>query len=231
MNSNKTVDWLKLKKVIKLKEETVEVRKDILKVNEKIAEENRETFKKYGIRAFDVMGSVGTGKTSLIEKLVEKLKGKYSITVINGDLTTTVDADIIGRHGVDVVQINTGRECHLEAYMVKKALEKIDLEKIDLLFIENVGNLICPSDFKLGTEKRIVVISVTEGQYVVVKHPLTFLDSDLVVINKIDLAEVMSVNLDKLENEIKNINPNIRIARVSCKNGSGIEGLIQMLNL
>lgn len=222
-----------MKEVIKLEEETktIEVGEDIFKLNEKMAEENKKIFEKYGIKAFDVMGSVGAGKTSLIEKLVEKLKEKYSIAVINGDLATTVDADTIGRHGIRVVQINTVKECHLEAYMIKKALEKINLEKINLLFIENVGNLICPSDFKLGTEKRIVVISVTEGQHVVVKHPLTFLSADIVVINKIDLAEVMGVNLDKLENEIKNINPNIKTVRTSCKNGFGIENLIRLLNL
>ncbi|RLI05766.1 hydrogenase accessory protein HypB [Candidatus Bathyarchaeota archaeon] len=213
------------------KTETIETEKDILEVNKKIAEENREIFESYGIRAFDVMGSVGAGKTSLIEKLVGRLKGKYSIAVINGDLTTTIDADIIGKHNVRVVQINTGRECHLEAHMIKKALEKIDLKKTNLLFIENVGNLICPSDFRLGTEKRVVVISVTEGQYVVVKHPLTFLDADIVVINKIDLAEVMGVNLDKLEDEIKNINPNIKTVRTNCRNGTGIEDLIRLLNL
>jgi len=221
-----------LKEIIKLeKTETIETEKDILEVNKKIAEENREIFESYGIRAFDVMGSVGAGKTSLIEKLVGRLKGKYSIAVINGDLTTTIDADIIGKHNVRVVQINTGRECHLEAHMIKKALEKIDLKKTNLLFIENVGNLICPSDFRLGTEKRVVVISVTEGQYVVVKHPLTFLDADIVVINKIDLAEVMGVNLDKLEDEIKNINPNIKTVRTNCRNGTGIEDLIRLLNL
>ncbi len=221
-----------MKEIIKLeKTETIETEKDILEVNKKIAEENREIFESYGIRAFDVMGSVGAGKTSLIEKLVGRLKGKYSIAVINGDLTTTIDADIIGKHNVRVVQINTGRECHLEAHMIKKALEKIDLKKTNLLFIENVGNLICPSDFRLGTEKRVVVISVTEGQYVVVKHPLTFLDADIVVINKIDLAEVMGVNLDKLEDEIKNINPNIKTVRTNCRNGTGIEDLIRLLNL
>jgi len=223
---------LKLKKeVIKLEERTIDVEKDLIKANERLAEENKKLFERYGVRAFDIMGSVGAGKTSLIDRLIEKLKGKYSIAVINGDLATTIDADTIGKHGVNVIQINTGKECRLEAYMVKKALEKIDLEKVDLLFIENVGNLICPSDFKLGVEKRIVVVSVTEGQYVVVKHPLAFFDADILVINKIDLAEVMGVDLDKLEDEVKGINPNIKTVRVSCKNGFGIENLIQTLNL
>jgi len=221
-----------LREIVKVENiQTIDVEADLIKLNNKFAEENRKIFEKYRVRAFDVMGSVGTGKTSLIERLVQALKEKYSIAVVNGDLTTTIDADLIGKHGVKVVQINTGKECHLEANMIKKALEKIDLEKIDLIFIENVGNLICPTDFKLGTEKRIVVVSVTEGGYVAVKHPLTFLNADIVVVNKVDLAEIMGVNLEKLENEIRSINPKIKTVRVSCKTGLGIDKLIEILNL
>ncbi len=221
-----------MKEVINLEDvETVAVEKDIFETNKRLAEENRRIFEKYGIRTFEFMGSVGTGKTSLIDKLVEKLKSAHSIVVINGDLTTTIDADIIGRHGINVIQINTGKECHLEAYIIKKALERLELEKIDIIFIENVGNLICPSDFKLGAEKRIVVISVTEGQYVAVKHPLAFLEADIVVINKIDLTGTMGVSLEKLEEEIKRINLGIKVIRTNCKDDIGVESLIQLLDL
>ncbi len=223
---------MSLKEVINVEDvETIDVEKDIFETNKRLAEENRKIFEKNGIRAFEFMGSVGTGKTSLIDNLVEKLKENYSIAVINGDLATTIDADIIGKHGINVIQINTGRECHLEAHIINKVLDRLDLEKTDLIFIENVGNLICPSDFKLGVEKRVVVISVTEGQYVVVKHPLAFLETDMVVINKVDLTETMEVNLEKLEDEIKHINPRIKTVRTNCKDGTGIESLIKLLSL
>jgi hydrogenase nickel incorporation protein HypB len=180
-----------LKEVVKAEEETIKIEPgmDILKVNEKLALKNRELLRKHNVKAIDVMGSIGAGKTSLIEKLVQALKTKYRIAVFKGDLTTTIDAERIGRHGVKVVAINTGRECHLDANLVAKAVQRINLEDIDLLFIENVGNLICPAEFPLGTEKRVVVVSVTEGPYMVVKHPFSFMDADITVINKEDLAK------------------------------------------
>jgi len=143
----------------------IELSEDLLKENQRLAEENRSLLRRYGVKAIDVMGATGSGKTSLIEKMVQMLKGKYRIAAFKGDLTTTIDAELIGRHGAKVVAINTGKECHLDANLVRKALEKIDLKNIDLLFIENVGNLICPAEFPLGSEKRIVVISVTEGPH------------------------------------------------------------------
>jgi hydrogenase nickel incorporation protein HypB len=134
-------------------------------------------------------------------------------------------------HRVPVVQINTGRECHLDANLVQKALKKFDLEKLSLIFIENVGNIICPVEFPLGSEKRLTVVSVTEGPYIVVKHPLSFLGSDVVAINKIDLAEIVDVNVDKLEEDISKVNPRARIARVSCKSGEGIDSVLEALEL
>jgi hydrogenase nickel incorporation protein HypB len=222
-----------LKKVVKAEEETIEIEPgtDILKVNEKLALKNRELLRKHNVKAIDVMGSIGAGKTSLIEKLVQTLKKKYRIAVFKGDLTTTIDAEQIGRHGVEVVAINTGRECHLDANLVAKAVEKIKLEEIDLLFIENVGNLICPAEFPLGTEKRVVVVSVTEGPYMVVKHPFSFINADVVVINKKDLANVMNVDTKKLGMDVEEIKPDLKIVVTNALNGEGIEELVDALEL
>jgi hydrogenase nickel incorporation protein HypB len=222
-----------LKEVVKAEEETIKIEPgmDILKVNEKLALKNRELLRKHNVKAIDVMGSIGAGKTSLIEKLVQALKTKYRIAVFKGDLTTTIDAERIGRHGVKVVAINTGRECHLDANLVAKAVQRINLEDIDLLFIENVGNLICPAEFPLGTEKRVVVVSVTEGPYMVVKHPFSFMDADITVINKKDLAKVMKVDIRKLETDVKEIKPDVNVVVTNALSGEGIQELVKALEL
>lgn len=227
-----TVSMAKLKKVEKI-EEIVEIEpgRDILKVNEKLALKNRELLRNYNVKAIDIMGSIGAGKTSLIEKLVQALKNKYRIAVFKGDLTTTIDAEQIGRHGVDVVAINTGRECHLDANLVARATERIKLESIDLLLIENVGNLICPAEFPLGTDKRVVVVSVTEGPYMVIKHPFSFMNADVAVINKKDLAKLMKVDTEKLGMDVMEIKPEVKIVVTNALNGEGIEELIDALEL
>jgi hydrogenase nickel incorporation protein HypB len=182
----------KIKDVVKAEEGEVfdvELEKDVLRANREIAQENRALLQKHGVQAIDIMGAIGAGKTSLIEKLVDRLKSRYRIAAFKGDLTTTIDAEKISRHNVQVVAINTGKECHLDANLVRKAFQKLNLDSIDLLLIENVGNLICPAEFPLGSEKRMVIISVTEGPYMVVKHSFIFMDADVVVINKIDLTD------------------------------------------
>ena len=209
----------------------IELDINLLKENERLAQENRATFEKYGIKAIDVMGSIGSGKTSLIEHMVQRLKDRYRITVLNGDLTTTIDAERISRHGVNVMQINTGKECHLDANLVKKALQRIDLEETDLLIIENVGNLICPGEFPLGSEKRVVVTSVTEGPYMIVKHPFIFSGADVIVINKVDLAEAMGVDIDKLEEDAEKVAPRAKVVRANCRSGMGVGEVIKALNL
>jgi hydrogenase nickel incorporation protein HypB len=209
----------------------IELNIDILKANQKLAEENRKLLQKHGVKAIDIMGAIGAGKTSLIEKLAEALKDKYRIAAFKGDLTTTIDAEQIARHGVEVVPISTGKECHLDANLVKKALKRLDLTKIDLLFIENVGNLICPAEFPLGPQKRIVVISVTEGPYMIIKHPFIFADADVVAINKIDLANAMQVDIKKLEEDVKTLNPNAQVAFTNCRTGEGINTVIEALRL
>ena len=221
------------KEIVKGEEVTLEIAPgmDILEVNKQLAQKNMKLLREHNVRAIDIMGSIGAGKTSLIEKLVQALKQKYRIAVFKGDLTTTIDAERIGRHGVKVITINTGRECHLDANVVSKAVERISLEDIDLLFIENVGNLICPAEFPLGTEKRVVVVSVTEGPYMVVKHPFTFMNADVTVINKKDLAETMKIDTEQLEKQVKEIKPDVKVAVTNALSGEGVEELIKALEL
>jgi hydrogenase nickel incorporation protein HypB len=219
--------------VIKGEEVTLEIEPgmNILEVNKKLAQKNKELLKKHNVKAIDIMGSIGAGKTSLIEKLVRKLKNKYKIVVFKGDLTTTIDAERIGKHGVQVITINTGRECHLDANVVAKAVERIKIEDIDLLIIENVGNLICPAEFPLGTDKRVVVISVTEGPYMILKHPFTFMNADVMVINKKDLAQTMKIDTNQLENQAKEVKPDIKVAVTNALTGEGVDKLIKALEL
>ena len=209
----------------------VELSEDLLKANKRLADENKRFLQKNGVRAIDVMGAIGSGKTSLIEKLVQQLKSRYKIAVFKGDLTTTIDAELIARHGVETVAINTGKECHLDANLVSKALQKLDLKNIDLLFIENVGNLICPAEFPLGSDKRVVVISVTEGPYMVIKHPFIFMEADVVAINKVDLAKAMGVHIKKLEKDVKTINPRATVVATNCRTGEGVEEVVKALGL
>jgi hydrogenase nickel incorporation protein HypB len=209
----------------------IELDENLKRANDLIADENRRQLQNHGIHAIDVMGSVGSGKTSLIEQLVRLLKGKYRIAAFKGDLTSKIDSERIERLGVQTVQINTGRECHLDANLVRKALQKLDLTTLDLIFIENVGNLICPADFPLGSDKRVVVISVTEGPYMVVKHPFIFADADVAVINKIDLASPMNVDTSRLANDVRCINAKSSVVLANCRNGEGIRDVASALGL
>ena len=204
---------------------------NILEVNNELAKKNLKRLQKHNVQAIDIMGSIGAGKTSLIEKIVQKLKQRYRIAVFKGDLTTTIDAELIGRHGVQAITINTGRECHLDANVVARAIDRISLDDIDLLIIENVGNLICPAEFPLGTHKRVVVVSVTEGPYMIVKHPFTFMNANVMVINKKDLAETMKISPKQLETQVKAIKPDIKVTFTNALNGEGVEELIKALEL
>ena len=221
------------KDIIKGEEVPLEIKPgmNILEVNKQLAEKNMELLRKHNVKAIDIMGSIGAGKTSLIEKLIQALKQKYKIAVFKGDLTTTIDAERIGRHGVQVITINTGRECHLDANVIARAVERISLEDINLLIIENVGNLICPAEFLLGTDKRVVVVSVTEGPYMIVKHPFTFMNADVMVINKKDLAETMKIDTKQLEKQVKAIKPDVKVAVTNAISGEGVEELIKALEL
>ena len=209
----------------------IELEADILKANKELALENHTMLKHHGIIAIDVMGSVGSGKTSLIKAIVSLLKESNRIAVIEGDVTTTIDADIIASEGVPTVQVNTGKECHLDANLIKKALARLRLPELDLIFIENVGNLICPAEFPLGSDKRLVVISVTEGPYMVVKHPMMFYETNSVAINKVDLASAMGVDPSKLRDDISRVNPKATVVLTDCRNMVGIREVIRSLGL
>ncbi|GAI28235.1 unnamed protein product [marine sediment metagenome] len=185
----------------------IELEEDLLKRNEELAEKNKHLLDKNKVMAIDVMGSVGSGKTSLIKNLIMRLKNKRQLSVIAGDLTTTIDAERIKEEKVEVVQVNTGKECHLDANLIARALKEFDLEKMDILFIENVGNLICPAEFPLGSHKRIVVVSLTEGPWMVTKHPYIFREANLVMINKIDLAQAMKVSVESITKDVHRIRP------------------------
>lgn len=209
----------------------VELELNILRENERLAEENKSRLKSKGVHAVDVMGSVGSGKTSLIKLMISQLKKDLRIAVIEGDVTTTIDSDIISSEGVPTVQVNTGKECHLDANLIRKALDRMPLDRLDLIFIENVGNLICPAEFPLGSDRRLVVISVTEGPYMVVKHPMMFLDAKVVAINKIDVAAAMGVDPNKLSADVARLNPKAATVHTSCRNGTGINDVIEKLGL
>jgi hydrogenase nickel incorporation protein HypB len=221
-------------RIIRPKEDEVfdiELEEDFLQANREIADKVHTKLEEQRVLAIDVMGSVGSGKTSLIEATVERLKGRYRMAMIAGDVATTIDADRVERHGVPTVQINTGKECHLDANLVMKALDKLDLDDLDILFIENVGNLICPGDFPIGAQKRVVIISVTEGPYMVVKHPLIFQTAEVVAINKIDLASAMGVDPDALVTDAVKVNPRIKAVKVSVRNGQGLAEFVKALGL
>ncbi len=210
---------------------SIDIRKDLFGANEDVATLNAETFQRLGITAIDIMGSVGTGKTQLIEALCEKLTKKYKILMLAGDLATTIDADRVASHGVDTIQINTGTACHLDARMIRVALRDTDLSKYQVVFIENVGNLICPAGYTLGASKKVVVVSVTEGPYMVKKHPLTIKRSDMVIINKADLAEAIGFDIQSLIDDVREVDARIPVFTVSAMTGQGLDSLIEYLEL
>jgi len=201
----------------------IELEHSLLEANEKLAKENRALLDQHGTTAIDFMGAIGSGKTTLITRLIEKLKDKMGVAVFNGDATTSNDADAIAKQNVPVVQIATINGCHLDANLVGKGLRKIDVDKVKLLFIENIGNLICPAEFPLGSKGRVVVVSVTEGPWMVRKHPHMFLGAQVVVINKIDMAGAMDVSVDDLVNDVHKLKPDIKVIPTSCKTGEGID--------
>ncbi len=209
----------------------IELEKDLLAKNRSLAKENRRRFDRLHITAIDVMGSIGSGKTSLIKALLKKLKMGEAVGVIAGDLTTTIDAERIEEEGARVIQINTGKECHLDAHLVGQAIEKMNLTGINILFIENVGNLICPGEFPLGAHKRIVVTSVTEGPYTLIKHPYIFRQADVIVLNKIDLAKAMHLDPSQMERDAQKINPKAPFIRTNAIKGTGIAEIIEALGL
>jgi hydrogenase nickel incorporation protein HypB len=207
----------------------IKVVKDILGANEQIAQKNRQLFDGNKVFVANLMASPGAGKTSLILETIKRLKGKTKIGVIEGDISSTLDAEAISKEGVPVVQINTGGECHLDANMTSTALPSVPLKDIDLLLIENVGNLICPAEFTLGENIRVLISSIPEGDDKPFKYPLMFHEADAVLINKIDLLPYLKFDVAAFSKAIKGINQKAVIFPVSCTTGEGIDEWVSWL--
>jgi len=201
----------------------IKVVKDILGANEEVAEKNRQLLDGNKAFAVNLMSSPGAGKTSLILQTIKALKGKVKIGVIEGDVSSSVDAEAVAKEGVPVIQINTDGGCHLDANMIANVLGKIPLQDIDLLFIENVGNLICPAEFALGAHKKAVISSLPEGDDKPLKYPLMFHVADVVLLNKIDLSPYLKFDSDAFSQAIKGMNKKAEILPISCTTGQGIE--------
>jgi len=204
----------------------IELVQNILEANESIAAQNKRLLDEHGVFAINIMASPGAGKTSLILQTIARLKGKLRIGVIEGDVASTLDAEKVKNEAVGVVQINTRNmpeSCSLIASMLDPALKKLPLEDIDLLLIENVGNLICPSEFVLGEHKRVVVSSLPEGDDKPLKYPMIFADADAVVINKADLLPYVDFDIAVFRRAIEGLNSKVKIFELSCKTGAGLE--------
>jgi hydrogenase nickel incorporation protein HypB len=204
---------------------------DFFKANDKIAEKNRKNLDRHQVFSVNIMGAIGSGKTTLIEEAIKNLKGKYRIAVIAGDVIAEMDASRFRKLGVPTIPVNTGKECHLDAKLLEKALNEIDLENTDILIIENVGNLICPVDFKLGEHLRIVIVSVTEGDDIILKHPMIFKTSELAIINKVDIAYAVDCNIKKMQEDIISLNPDVPVILTSKHDFKSLENWISFIEL
>ncbi|WP_048601330.1 hydrogenase nickel incorporation protein HypB [Rubeoparvulum massiliense] len=201
----------------------ITLEKDVLEDNNLAAVYNRNQFKENKVLAINLMSSPGAGKTTLIEETVRNLAKEFRIAVIEGDLATEMDADRIRKLGAQAIQINTGGGCHLDARMVANVLSQLPLEEIDLLFIENVGNLVCPSGYDLGQEHKVVVLSVPEGNDKIPKYPVMFRRTELVLLNKIDLLPYLDFDVERAHYDLKNLQPNSKIFEISARSGEGME--------
>ena len=205
----------------------VSIEKDIFSANRSLADHNAAHLKSHHVRGFDLLGGIGSGKTALIEQLVPRLKARgLRAAAIAGDVFGDDDFRRITSLGIPAENVNTGKECHLDAHMVEHALDQLPLDEIDLLFIENVGNMVCPTDFELGAEKRIVVVSSTEGDDTVNKHPMMFRGCSIGVLNKVDLAAAVGADLDRMERDMFRYNPSMKAFRTNMKTGEGVDALL-----
>ncbi len=196
----------------------------ILEANDRLAAENRRLFAEKGLFVLNLMSSPGAGKTTVIEKTIQALGKKVRIGVIEGDIQGTSDAERIGALGVPVVQINTGGACHLDAGMIREALTSLPVSGMDLLIIENVGNLVCPAEFDVGEDAKAMLLSITEGEDKPLKYPLMFQESKALLINKMDLLPYLDINMEKIRQDSLSLNPALKIFEISARNGDGVAG-------
>lgn len=201
----------------------IQVMKNILGENDRVAAENQALFAEKNVYVINLMGSPGAGKTSVLEKTMEKLKDKLKMAVIEGDLFTSKDADRIEKHGVPVIQINTAGGCHLDAPMVQKVAQKLDLDGLDLLVVENVGNLVCPAEFAVGEDDKGVVLSITEGDDKPMKYPLIFKESAIALLNKADLLPYCNFDMAAAKEDITTLHPGMDVIEVSCTKDQGLD--------
>jgi len=200
----------------------IQVMTNILEKNDQIAAQVHERLSAAGIFVVNLMGSPGCGKTSLLEQTIVGLKNEISMAVIEGDLFTAKDAERIEKHGVPVVQINTNGGCHLDANMVDKVIDSLDLGALDLIVIENVGNLVCPAEFNIGEDVKVTVLSITEGEDKPLKYPLIFKQASAVILNKVDLLPYTNFDMQAAITDITNINPAAVLVQASCQSGVGL---------
>jgi len=212
-------------------ETTIDLEKNILQENNLLAERNRGFLMAKEVFALNMVSSPGSGKTTLLEQTIKHMKGELEMAIIEGDQQTMNDANRIAATGVPVVQVNTGKGCHLDAHMVLHAIEKLSLKTNSCLFIENVGNLVCPSLFDLGENKRVVIISVTEGEDKPLKYPYMFDSSDICIINKIDLLPYVSFDVDKTKEYATRINHHLEFFELSATTGEGMDAWIDWLKV
>jgi hydrogenase nickel incorporation protein HypB len=201
----------------------ISVVRDILEANDRIAQQNRVLFNENNLLVINLMSSPGAGKTSLLERTISALKEDLRIGVIEGDIQSSQDAERIARTGIPVVQINTGGACHLDGNMIRDTFGEFSFKDLDLLVVENVGNLVCPAEFKVGEDFKAMILSVTEGDDKPAKYPLMFHESSVLLINKIDLLPYVDCSVEKIREDSLKINPDLAIFEISCKTGEGIE--------
>ncbi len=207
----------------------ITVERKVLEKNDEVAGVNRELFSRNGILALNLLSSPGSGKTSILERTLERLDRNIRTAVIEGDVQTSLDAERIAKFGVPVVQIVTNGGCHLEARLVSDALHRLDLRDVRLLVIENVGNLVCPAAYDLGEAMKVVVASTTEGDDKPLKYPAMFRNASVLIINKVDLLPHLPCNIKTLRSNALGINPSLRIFETSCTTGAGIDGWVAWL--
>jgi hydrogenase nickel incorporation protein HypB len=207
----------------------VSVVENILNANDQLAASNRERLDKAGIFAINLMASPGAGKTSLITRTVEALHDDFRIGAVDGDIATTLDADRIAALGIPAVQINTGGACHLDAVMLQEALPQLPLEELDLLIVENVGNLVCPASFELGVHRKVLIASVPEGDDKPYKYPVMYRGVDTVILNKTDVLDAFDFDVDYFRRGVEALNPGLRFLPLSCKTGEGLEAWLNWL--